>query len=182
TETLALGINMPARSVVITQLRKWNGSDHVMLTPGQYTQLTGRAGRRGIDVVGHAVVPYQIGAEPAIVASLASKRTYPLISAFRPTYSMAVGLFEHMDLEAAKATMERSFAQFQSDLKARKNALKARSWKEQMDAAEGDLHCSRGDFKEYALARQELSRAQKSAAKALNRARHARTRQVILEL
>ena len=182
TETLALGINMPARSVVITQLRKWNGSDHVMLTPGQYTQLTGRAGRRGIDVVGHAVVPYQIGAEPAIVASLASKRTYPLISAFRPTYSMAVGLLEHMDLEAAKATMERSFAQFQSDLKARKNALKARSWKEQMDAAEGDLHCSRGDFKEYALARQELSRAQKSAAKALNRARHARTRQVILEL
>ena len=182
TETLALGINMPARSVVITQLRKWNGVDHVMLTPGQYTQLTGRAGRRGIDTVGHAVVPYQIGAEPAIVASLASKRTYPLISAFRPTYSMAVGLLERLDMGEARATMERSFAQFQSDQKARVNAQKAQNWKQQMSAAEADIHCSRGDFKEYALARQELSRAQKSAAKAYHRARRMRFRQTILEL
>src|ERR1022692_926262 len=56
TETLALGINMPARTVVIERLDKWNGEAHADLTPGEYTQLTGRAGRRGIDIEGHAVV------------------------------------------------------------------------------------------------------------------------------
>ena len=55
TETLALGINMPARSVVLESLVKWNGEAHVDLTPGEYTQLTGRAGRRGIDVEGHVL-------------------------------------------------------------------------------------------------------------------------------
>src|SRR5580658_9555513 len=61
TETLALGINMPARTVVIEKLDKWNGETHANLTPGEYTQLTGRAGRRGIDVEGHAVVLWQPG-------------------------------------------------------------------------------------------------------------------------
>src|SRR6201999_1794092 len=56
TETLALGINMPARTVVLERLSKFNGETHADLTPGEYTQLTGRAGRRGIDVEGHAVV------------------------------------------------------------------------------------------------------------------------------
>src|SRR3954454_10704808 len=56
TETLALGINMPARSVVLEKLVKWNGEQHADITPGEYTQLTGRAGRRGIDIEGHAVV------------------------------------------------------------------------------------------------------------------------------
>ena len=56
TETLALGINMPARTVVIESLTKWNGSEHVSLSAGEYTQLSGRAGRRGIDTEGHAVV------------------------------------------------------------------------------------------------------------------------------
>src|SRR3954469_12000601 len=61
TETLALGINMPARSVVLEKLTKWNGETHADVTPGEYTQLTGRAGRRGIDVEGHAVVLWQQG-------------------------------------------------------------------------------------------------------------------------
>ena len=68
TETLALGINMPARTVVIERLDKWNGETHADLTPGEYTQLTGRAGRRGIDVEGHAVVLWQPGMDPASVA------------------------------------------------------------------------------------------------------------------
>src|SRR3954468_2195898 len=61
TETLALGINMPARTVVIEKLTKWNGETHADITPGEYTQLTGRAGRRGLDVEGHGVVLYQPG-------------------------------------------------------------------------------------------------------------------------
>ena len=70
TETLALGINMPARSVVIESLRKWDGHEFVMLSAGQYTQLTGRAGRRGIDTLGHGIVIFRPGMEPATVAAL----------------------------------------------------------------------------------------------------------------
>ena len=84
TETLALGINMPARSVVIEKLSKWNGETHADITPGEYTQLTGRAGRRGIDVEGHGVVLWQQGLDPKAVAGLASTRTYPLRSPCRP--------------------------------------------------------------------------------------------------
>lgn len=115
TETLALGINMPARSVVLEQLVKWNGSGHVQLTPGEYTQLTGRAGRRGIDVEGHAVVLYSDEIDPAVVAGLASRRTYPLRSAFHPTYNMAVNLLDSMGRMQAREVLETSFAQFQAD-------------------------------------------------------------------
>src|SRR5699024_12121610 len=71
TETLALGINMPARTVVIERLVKFDGESHKDITPGEYTQLTGRAGRRGIDIEGHAVVMWQPGLDPAAVAGLA---------------------------------------------------------------------------------------------------------------
>ena len=84
TETLALGINMPARTVVLEKLVKFNGEAHVDITPAEYTQLTGRAGRRGIDVEGHAVVQWARGVDPLAVGGLASTRTYPLRSSFRP--------------------------------------------------------------------------------------------------
>ena len=115
TETLALGINMPARTVVIERLDKWNGETHADLTPGEYTQLTGRAGRRGIDVEGHAVVLWQPGMDPAAVAGLAGTRTYPLNSSFRPSYNMAVNLVGQVGRERAGALLESSFAQFQAD-------------------------------------------------------------------
>ena len=92
TETLALGINMPARTVVLEKMTKFNGEAHAELTPGQYTQLTGRAGRRGIDTVGNAVVLWSPQVDPYAVAALASARTYPLDSTFRPGYNMAVNL------------------------------------------------------------------------------------------
>ena len=84
TETLALGINMPARTVVLEKLEKFNGEARVAITSGEYTQLTGRAGRRGIDVEGHAVIQWTEGVDPQQVAALASRRTYPLNSSFRP--------------------------------------------------------------------------------------------------
>ena len=115
TETLALGINMPARTVVIERLDKWNGETHADLTPGEYTQLTGRAGRRGIDVEGHAVVLWQPGTDPMAVAGLAGTRTYPLNSSFRPSYNMAVNLVGQAGLRQAAALLESSFAQFQAD-------------------------------------------------------------------
>src|SRR5699024_2037824 len=115
TETLALGINMPARSVVLEKLVKFNGEATVDITPGEYTQLTGRAGRRGIDVEGHAVVLWQPGLDPRSVAGLASRRTYPLRSSFKPTYNMAVNLVHRVGRERARTLLELSFAQFQSD-------------------------------------------------------------------
>jgi ATP-dependent RNA helicase HelY len=118
TETLALGINMPARTVVLERLVKYNGEQHAPLTPGEYTQLTGRAGRRGIDVEGHAVVlwqPNDASVDPADVAGLASTRTFPLRSSFAPSYNMTINLVQHMGPEQAHQLLERSFAQYQAD-------------------------------------------------------------------
>ncbi|MEI6503959.1 MAG: DEAD/DEAH box helicase, partial [Armatimonadota bacterium] len=118
TETLALGINMPARTVVLEKLVKYNGEQHMPLTPGEYTQLTGRAGRRGIDVEGHAVViwqPQESTAEPAEIAGLASTRTFPLRSSFAPSYNMTINLVSQMNPEQAHRLLERSFAQYQAD-------------------------------------------------------------------
>ena len=118
TETLALGINMPARTVVLEKLVKFNGEQHMPLTPGEYTQLTGRAGRRGIDVEGHAVViwhPHESTAEPTEIAGLASTRTFPLRSSFAPSYNMTINLVSQMTPEQAHRLLERSFAQYQAD-------------------------------------------------------------------
>jgi ATP-dependent RNA helicase HelY len=115
TETLALGINMPARTVVLERLVKFNGEQHAALTPGEYTQLTGRAGRRGIDVEGHAVVVWHPEVDPAEVAGLASTRTFPLRSSFAPSYNMTINLVQQMGPELAHRLLERSFAQYQAD-------------------------------------------------------------------
>ncbi|HEY6646863.1 MAG TPA: RNA helicase [Mycobacterium sp.] len=115
TETLALGINMPARTVLLEKLIKFNGEQHMPLTPGEYTQLTGRAGRRGIDVEGHAVVLWHPDVDPAEVAGLASTRTFPLRSSFAPTYNMTINLVNQMGPTQAHKLLESSFAQYQAD-------------------------------------------------------------------
>ncbi|MDY5784564.1 DEAD/DEAH box helicase, partial [Corynebacterium sp.] len=115
TETLALGINMPARTVVLEKLVKFNGEAHVDLTPGQYTQLTGRAGRRGIDTIGNAVVQWAPAMDPREVAGLASTRTYPLISLFQPGYNMAINMLKMNGFDDSIRLIEQSFAQFQTD-------------------------------------------------------------------
>lgn len=115
TETLALGINMPARSVTIERLDKFNGVERLPLTPGEYTQLTGRAGRRGIDHEGHAVVVWNDGVDLESLAHLASARSFPVRSSFRPTPNMAVNLLQRLSFDQARDTLELSFAQFQAD-------------------------------------------------------------------
>src|ERR1044072_245190 len=97
-----MGINIPARTVVLERLVKFTGESHAELTPGEYTQLTGRAGRRGIDVEGHAVVIWQPGVDPTAGAGPASTRTYPLRSSFRPGYNMAVNLLDRLGAEPAR--------------------------------------------------------------------------------
>lgn len=115
TETLALGINMPARSVTIERLDKYNGEQRVQLTSGEYTQLTGRAGRRGIDHEGHAIVVWGDGMDLEAVAHLAAARSFPVRSSFKPTPNMAVNLLQRMSHVMARDTLELSFAQFQAD-------------------------------------------------------------------
>jgi ATP-dependent RNA helicase HelY len=166
TETLALGINMPARTVVLEKLSKWNGETHADITPGEYTQLTGRAGRRGLDVEGHAVVLWQPGINPTEVAGLASTRTYPLRSSFRPSYNMAVNLVHQVGRERARELLEMSFAQFQAD---KAVVGLARQLTKSQDALAGYAEaatCDRGDFLEYARLRQRVSELEKSAARA----------------
>ena len=157
TETLALGINMPARTVVLEKLEKFNGENRVAVTPGEYTQLTGRAGRRGIDSVGHAVVVWGEHLDPNLVTSLASKRSYPLNSSFRPSYNMAVNLLQRMPDEAAVEMLETSFAQFQSDRGSLRLTQQLREKRTAMAGYEKNLDCELGDFKGYAELRRKLS-------------------------
>ena len=166
TETLALGINMPARTVVIEKLSKWNGETHVDLTPGEYTQLTGRAGRRGIDVEGHGVVLWEPGMNPKEVAGLASTRTYPLRSSFRPSYNMAVNLVHQFGRERARELLESSFAQFQADKAVVGLARQLRKSEDALDGYAEAAQCHLGDFMEYAELRRRLSETEKGAARA----------------
>ncbi len=166
TETLALGINMPARTVVIEKLDKWNGETHADITPGEYTQLTGRAGRRGLDVEGHGVVLWQPGMNPRELAGLASTRTYPLRSSFAPSYNMAVNLVHQFGRERARELLELSFAQFQADKAVVGLARQLRKAEDALDGYADAATCDRGDFMEYARLRQQVSELEKGAAKA----------------
>ncbi len=165
TETLALGINMPARTVVLEKLTKWNGEAHVSITPGEYTQLTGRAGRRGIDIEGNAVVQWSPTVDSATAAGLASTRTYPLRSSFTPTYNMSINLIARFGRERARGSLESSFAQFQADRavvglvrQIRKNESLAA---ELVDSAQ----CHLGDFNEYSRIRIEIKELEKLLSK-----------------
>jgi ATP-dependent RNA helicase HelY len=161
TETLALGINMPARTVVLEKLTKWNGEGHVSVTPGEYTQLTGRAGRRGIDIEGNAVVLWSPTVDSSTSAGLASTRTYPLRSSFTPSYNMSINLIARFGRERARTSLESSFAQFQADRavvglvkQIRKNDLAAG---EQLESAV----CHLGNFTEYAAIRMEIKEVER---------------------
>lgn len=171
TETLALGINMPARTVVLESLEKWDGSEHVRLSPRDFTQLTGRAGRRGIDVEGHAVVPARGHTTPEELSELASGRQYPLHSAFQPNYNMAVNLLGRASLEQAKEVLESSFAQYQADASVVHLSRDLYRTDEELGAVSKELNCSRGDAGEYFALRGEAARLQKRASRVAREAR-----------
>ncbi|AVZ72084.1 RNA helicase [Streptomyces lunaelactis] len=165
TETLALGINMPARSVVLEKLVKWNGEQHADITPGEYTQLTGRAGRRGIDVEGHAVVLWQRGMDPVALAGLAGTRTYPLRSSFRPSYNMAVNLVQQFGRHRSRELLETSFAQFQADKSVVGISRQVQRNEEGLEGYREGMTCHLGDFEEYARLRRELKDRETELAK-----------------
>ncbi|WP_350349918.1 DEAD/DEAH box helicase [Agromyces sp. G08B096] len=165
TETLALGVNMPARSVVLEKLEKFNGEARVPITPGEYTQLTGRAGRRGIDVEGHSVIAWADGLDPEAVASLASRRSYPLNSSFKPTYNMAVNLIDQFGRERTRQVLELSFAQFQADRAVVDLARTLRKQEDSMAGYEQSMQCHLGDFGEYFGLRRRIADLERQMAK-----------------
>jgi ATP-dependent RNA helicase HelY len=169
TETLAMGINMPARAVVLEKLVKFNGETHADITPGEFTQLTGRAGRRGIDVEGHAVVLWQPDFDPRAVAGLASSRTFPLRSSFRPSYNMAVNLVGQLGRVRARALLETSFAQFQADRSVVGLAAQIRKQDDALTGYQEAISCDRGDFDEYFGLRTSLSERETVLAKQRSR-------------
>ena len=165
TETLALGINMPARTVVLEKLTKWNGEAHVSITPGEYTQLTGRAGRRGIDIEGNAVIQWSPTVDSATAAGLASTRTYPLRSSFTPTYNMSINLIARFGRERAHGSLESSFAQFQADRAV--VGLVRQIRKNNSAAAEliESAQCHLGDFSGYSRIRIDIKETERLLSK-----------------
>ncbi|MDP1820713.1 MAG: hypothetical protein Q8K58_12610, partial [Acidimicrobiales bacterium] len=166
TETLALGVNMPARSVVIERLTKFNGETRELLTPGEYTQLTGRAGRRGIDDVGHAIVLWSPFVPFEQVAALASSRTYALRSAFRPTYNMAANLIRRYQPEQAHHLLNLSFAQFQADKAVVRIEARIERQQERLLRLRHEASCEHGDVEEYRRLRAEADDARRARPRA----------------
>ena len=165
TETLALGINMPAKTVILEKLTKWNGEAHVPITPGEYTQLTGRAGRRGIDIEGNAIVQWSPTIDSAMVAGLASTRTYPLRSSFTPTYNMAINLIHRFGRERARGSLESSFAQFQADRAVVGLVRQIKKNEVAINELMQDVNCHLGDFAEYARMRSDVKEIERLLSK-----------------
>ena len=166
TETLALGINMPARAVAIERLSKYNGEGHEFLSPGQFTQLTGRAGRRGLDDSGSAVVLWSPFASFEQVATLAASREFPLSSSFRPTYNMTANLVDRYDRDTAHEVLSRSFAQFQADRAVVRLEARRARLSEELAALTGsapDVATQTFDVEGYATAQDELRAARRSS-------------------
>jgi len=174
TETLSLGINMPARSVVIEKLTKFTGERHEFLTPGEYTQLTGRAGRRGIDEVGYAIVLWSPFVPFDQVAGLAGTRTYALTSSFRPTYNMAANLVRRYPPDVAHHLLNLSFAQYRADSDVVRLEAQLERTREAAAEALAAAKCDRGDIDEY----RTLARATEEPG----RHRHAFTGDVLAAL
>ncbi len=161
TETLALGVNMPARSVVIERLTKFTGERRELLTPGEYTQLTGRAGRRGIDEVGHAIVLWSPFVPFEQVAALASSRTYALRSAFRPTYNMAANLVRRYEPAQAHHLLNLSFAQYQADRAVVRMETRIDRQQVRLERLQAEARCERGDVEQYRSLRAAVQEARR---------------------
>ncbi len=182
TETLALGINMPARSVVLERLNKWNGDQHAPLTAGEYTQLTGRAGRRGIDIDGHAVVLWSPEVDAAAVGGVASTRTYPLRSSFTPSYNMAANLVSQLGRAAARDLLGSSFAQFQADRDVVGLHRRVATNEKTLADFAAKMACQCGDFASYDALRMQLSQREADLSRAGAQLRRGQAIQALEEL
>ncbi|QPK93678.1 DEAD/DEAH box helicase [Actinomyces sp. zg-332] len=160
TGTLALGVNMPAKTVILESLYTWNGKAHVMLSPIEFTQLAGRAGRRGIDTLGNVVVVYDGSAEVEDYFELATSRDYELNSVFKPTYNMVANLLKTFSPQEVEDLLRSSFAQFQGNESITAYVQKIKKEEKLADKFLNTLSCSKGNFLEYAELKTKLSKEQ----------------------
>ncbi len=166
TETLSLGINMPARSVVIESLTKWTGEKHRPLTPGEYRQLTGRAGRRSIDDVGYAVVLYQSFFSVDQIRALASRPPDPVVSSFQVTYNMVANLLSRYLPDEAERIINRSFGQYLADQKVVTLETEIDHLREEISLISQGAVCELGaDAREYRRLEREIARISRTLAK-----------------
>lgn len=182
TETLAVGVNMPAKSVVLERVDKWNGDSHVSLTPAEFTQLTGRAGRRGIDISGTAVIAFHPDSEPRFLLNLISSRIFEITSRFTPKYNMLLNLLEHRNITATKTLLNKSFAQFTQE-KSNKR-IKARIDVEigLLEMLNNEIKCEIGNFEDYYTLVAELNSIEKGFKSSKRDKRKAKKYQVLDEI
>ncbi|MCI0345352.1 MAG: RNA helicase, partial [Chloroflexi bacterium] len=178
TETLSLGINMPAKTVVIERLVKFTGERHELMTPGDFAQLTGRAGRRGIDPIGYGIVLFQPDIPPDRIVHLASTRTYPLVSSFRPSYNMAGNLVRRYPIDDAKRLLNLSFGQFLADRSVTRQERQIERNETFLAGYREQMRCDRGDVGAY----WELVRKARAAEKATRKDGNARRREQVAAL
>jgi ATP-dependent RNA helicase HelY len=152
TETLSLGINMPARSVVISSFTKFDGVAFAQLTTGELTQLMGRAGRRGIDTLGHGVILKEADVEIGSIYEVAMGESLVVESKFLPNYNMALNLLRIYTPAQADELMQRSFGQFQKRLATQRTAERLANLRTRLEDVKSLWscdNCSLSDLAEY---------------------------------
>ena len=164
TETLSLGIHMPARACVVSSFTKFDGRDFAPLTSGELTQLMGRAGRRGIDPIGHGVIFKEPDVEIGTIYEAATGEEMTVESKFAPTYNMVLNLLRYHRPDEVDELMERSFGQYQkvvargsldgrlANLTQRLADVTATRFQ-----AEGDPCCTERTFSSFIRAEEEIA-------------------------
>jgi ATP-dependent RNA helicase HelY len=164
TETLSLGIHMPARACVVSSFTKFDGRDFVSLTSGELTQLMGRAGRRGIDPIGHGVLLKEPDVDIGTIYEAATGDEMTVESKFAPTYNMALNLLRYHKPEEVDLLMERSFGQYQKNVARRDLDLRLTNLRQRLQdvtsqrfAAEGDPCCTEKTFSSFVRAEEAMA-------------------------
>ncbi|HYY45878.1 MAG TPA: DEAD/DEAH box helicase [Candidatus Angelobacter sp.] len=164
TETLSLGIHMPARACVVSSFTKFDGRDFAVLTSGELTQLMGRAGRRGIDPIGHGVVLKEPDIDIGTIYEAATGEEMTVESKFAPTYNMALNLLRYHTPDEVDLLMERSFGQYQKtvargDLDLRLSNLRQRlaDVTASRFQAEGEPCCTEKTFSSFVRAEETIA-------------------------
>jgi len=153
TETLALGINMPAKAVVVSSFTKFDGVNFSNLTTGELTQLMGRAGRRGIDTLGHGIISKEADVQIGTIYEVAMGEGLVIESKFLPNYNMVLNLLRIHSPQDAEKLMARSFGQYQKQRAAETTRERLVNVRERLADLEKVWHCERGctiaDLAEY---------------------------------
>jgi superfamily II RNA helicase len=180
TETLAAGINMPARSTVISSISKRADEGHRSLRASEFLQMSGRAGRRGMDEVGHVVILHHPFESVEDAAKLATSPADPLSSRFTPSYGMVLNLLERHSPEEAKDLIERSFGQFLVNQQIQPLYLQRMEWQGELQHLSHPLCPGEiGDLPLYAN-RLEIIRSKHKELKQIEKGLHSKVDRSIL--